>query len=377
MSDSRTIALSKQLVSRPSITPDDAGCQEIIAQLLEKLGFTITNMPFGSTSNLWASRGQGRPHFVFLGHTDVVPPGDVKLWLNDPFTPTILDNKFYGRGIADMKGGIAAMLAACEEFIENTSNHKGTISFLITSDEEGPALDGAQKVIAKLIADEVPIDWCLVGEPGSQTTFADTLKLGARGSLTGTVVFTGKQGHVGHPQKANNPIHAALNTLHSLTNIVWDEPTIEFPATNLQITNIKAGVGADNVIPETMYCQFNVRFAPTTTPDHLKKTISQALSMQALPYDIEWRLSGDAYVSPRGQLTEACFAAINEVMGKVPVLSNVGGTSDARFIVKTGCEAVEMGLLNTTIHGINEHVDCNDLEALTKIYLRILQKLMQ
>lgn len=375
MTDSRTLELTKQLVARPSITPNDAGCQEIIGNVLGKLGFKITNMRFNETSNLWASHGSGSPHFVFLGHTDVVPPGDLDLWDNDPFIPTIVDGKLYGRGVADMKGGVAAMLAAIEAFLQLNQDHKGTISFLITSDEEGPAHDGTKRVVEKLRADNVKIDYCLVGEPGSQHKFADTLKLGARGSLTGSIVFNGKQGHVGYPHKAKNPIHAALNTLHNLTQIKWDEPSAEFPASSLQITNIKSGVGAENVIPETMYCQFNIRFAPGVTAEQLKTSITQTLDMQPLPYDIDWRQGAEPFLSRQGKLTEICMAAISDVIGITPQMSTGGGTTDARFIIKTGCEAVEMGLLSTTIHAINENVECADLEALNQIYLRVLEKL--
>lgn len=376
MPESRTVDLAKQLVTRKSITPIDAGCQDIIAALLSKLGFSITEMPFGNTANLWASHGSGSPHFVFLGHTDVVPPGDLNLWLDDPFTPNILDNKFYARGIADMKGGLAAMLCALEDFFAQNKTHKGTISVLITSDEEGPADDGTQKVIAALKEQGVKFDWCIVGEPGSQNKLADTLKIGARGSLTGTVVFTGKQGHVGHPNKANNPIHAALNTLHNLTKIKWDEEANGFPASCLQITNIRSGVGADNVIPETMYCQFNVRFSPHTTPEQLKQSIVETLNMQSLPYTIEWKQGAEAFVSKHGLLTDTCIEVVKDLVGITPELSNIGGTNDARFIVKTDCEAVELGLLSTTIHAVNEHVDCADLDLLTKIYFEILQRLM-
>ncbi len=373
--NSATIALTKELVARPSVTPHDAGCQEIIAARLKKLGFTINNLQYNETSNLWASRGTGAPHFVFLGHTDVVPPGDPALWLFDPFTPTIKDGKLYGRGVADMKGGVAAMVVAVEEFVAANPNHPGTISFLLTSDEEGPAHDGTKRVLVKLKEDNVKIDYCLVGEPGSQECFADNLKLGARGSLTGTVVFTGKQGHVGYPHQAKNPIHAALNSLHNLTTIKWDEPSADFEASSLQITNLKAGVGAENVIPETMYCQFNIRFAPGVTPEQLKSGVTQTLSMQPLPYNIEWRQGGEPFLSHKGKLTAVCTEAINEVVATTPKMSNAGGTSDARFIIKMGCETVEMGLLGKTIHAVNEHVDCEDLDALQQIYLRVLQKL--
>lgn len=376
MSASKTLEFAKQLVAKPSITPNDAGCQEIIATVLEKLNFAIRHMPFGFVSNLWASHGHGAPHLVFLGHTDVVPPGELSLWKFDPFTPTIIDGKFYGRGIADMKGGVAAMLSALEDFITTNPNHKGTISVLITSDEEGPAIDGVQKVAAQLQSEGVKFDWCIVGEPGSQNALGDTLKLGARGSLTGSIVFTGKQGHVGHPHKAKNPIHAALNSLHNLTTIRFDEATPQFPASSLQITNIHSGVGAENVIPETMYCQFNIRFAPYTSSQSLKESVTATLNKQALPYTIEWRLGAEPFVSEPGLLTQACTTVVDEVLGYKPTLTNAGGTTDARFIVKYGCEAVEIGLLNTTIHAINENVAVADLDHLTTIYLKVLQKLM-
>ncbi len=376
MSESKTIVLTKELVARPSITPNDAGCQEIISARLLKLGFSIDSMVFADTTNLWASHGTGAPHFVFAGHTDVVPPGDLSLWRCDPFTPTVIDGNLYGRGVADMKGGIAAMLVAVEEFIKDNPQHSGTISFLITSDEEGPAHNGTKKVLEQLQARNIQIDWCLVGEPGSQNNLADTLKLGARGSLTGSVVFTGKQGHVGYPHKANNPIHATLNTLHNLTALKWDEPNNGFPASSLQITNLQAGVGAENVIPETLSCQFNIRFAPSTTPTQLKDSIVSVLNSQALPFNIDWRQGGEPFLSKQGQLTAACAKAVQEILQHTPEVSNVGGTSDARFIVKTGCETVEIGLLSTTIHAINEHVACKDLDKLTEIYLQILKKLM-
>lgn len=376
MQDSKTIGLTKQLVACPSVTPNDAGCQKILADRLKKIGFTITDMPFGETSNLWASRGTGSPHFVFIGHTDVVPPGDVTLWHNDPFEPTIRNGNLYGRGVADMKGGIAAMVVATEEFMHQHSQHKGTISFLITSDEEGPAHDGTKRVVEQLIRDNIKIDWCLVGEPGSQKTFGDTLKLGARGSITGTVVFTGKQGHVAYPHQANNPIHATLKTLHELTQIKWDEPTADFDASSLQITNLKSGVGAGNVIPETLYCQFNVRFAPGITAEHIKTKTRQTLGMQALPFAIDWYQGGEPFLSHKGALTAACMEAVETILQRPPQFSNAGGTSDGRFIIKTGCETVELGLLGTTIHGINEHASCEDLDRLTQIYGLVLTKLM-
>jgi succinyl-diaminopimelate desuccinylase len=375
MHDSKTIALTKELVARASVTPHDAGCQEMISSRLKKLGFVINDMPFGETSNLWASRGTGSPHFVFAGHTDVVPPGDPALWKFDPFTPTIADGKLYGRGVADMKGGIAAMLIAVEEFVQQHPHHPGTISFLITSDEEGPAHDGTQKVVAKLIEQGVQIDYCLVGEPGSQEILGDYLKLGARGSLTGEVTFTGKQGHVGYPHKVNNPIHATMSALDKLSKMRWDEADEDFPASSIQITNLNAGVGAENVVPETLYCQFNIRFSPKVKPETLKSTITETLQQQPLPFHMEWRQGGAPFLSHKGKLTAACSSAIEAVTGRTPGLSNIGGTSDARFIIKTGCETVEVGLLSTTIHAVNEHADCADLDNLNKIYAHILSEL--
>lgn len=376
MHESKTIALTKELVSCPSVTPDDAGCQKIISDRLGKLGFEIKDFPFGETSNLWASHGSGAPHLVFLGHTDVVPPGDPKLWLFDPFTPTIKDGLLYGRGVADMKGGVAAMIVAVEQYLAENPNHPGTISFLLTSDEEGPAHDGTKRVIVKLQEAGIKIDYCLVGEPSSEEEFGDRLKLGARGSLTGTIVFKGKQGHVGYPHKANNPIHAALNSLQTLTQIKWDEASPDFEASSLQITNLKAGVGAENVIPETMYAQFNIRFAPGVTPEQLKTQVTHTLDMQPLPYNIDWRQGGEPFLSHRGKLSEACLQAIQNVAQITPRFSNNGGTSDARFIIKMGCETVEIGLLSTTIHAVNEHAACADLDALCAIYLQVLQRVL-
>ncbi len=375
--NSRTIELTKRLISCPSITPYDAGCQDIIRTELEKLGFTVTDMPFGDTSNLWATHGTGAPHFMFAGHTDVVPPGDVSLWLCDPFEPKIQDGKLYGRGVADMKGGIAAMLVAVTEFIQQNPKHPGTISFLITSDEEGPAHDGTKRVVEQLQNDNIEVDWCIVGEPISQAKLADTIKLGARGSLTGWVTFTGKQGHVGYPAKANNPIHATLATLDKLAHLEWDVADADFPASSLQITNIHGGVGAENVIPETLYCQFNVRFSPNVTAEQLKTSIEQTLKAQPLPYKLEWRQGGAPFLSKKGKLTEIAMLAVQKLTQQTPEFSNIGGTSDARFIINLGCEIFELGLISTTIHAINEHVACEDLDQLSAIYLEVLQQLFK
>lgn len=377
MQDSKTLELTKRLISCPSVTPNDAGCQDIIRQELGKLGFTFTDMHFGDTKNLWASRGTGAPHFVFAGHTDVVPPGDTKSWNSAPFEPTISDGKLYGRGVADMKGGIAAMIVAVQEFIAVNPNFPGTISFLITSDEEGPAHDGTIRVLEQLKKDKIQIDWCIVGEPVSQKILADTMKLGSRGSLHGIVNFTGRQGHVGHSQRAINPVHATMAALLELTQIEWDQPTADFPATSFQITRLHSDSGAENVIPETITCRFNLRFGPSITPEAIKAKILEVLNTkQSLPYDIQWRISGVPYLSKRGQLTQVARDVVKAAINQEPEIRSVGGTSDARFIVRDlECETLELGLMDTTMHEINEHVACEDLQRLTDIYRQILERL--
>lgn len=373
---SNTIELTKSLISRPSVTPNDAGSQDIIRQELSKLGFKFVDMPFGDTSNLWASLGEGAPHFVFAGHTDVVPPGDLQSWDSDPFEPTIRDGKLYGRGVADMKGGIAAMIVAVQNFMRENPKFSGTISFLITSDEEGPGHDGTKRVLEQLKNDNITIDWCIVGEPVSQKQLADTMKLGSRGSLSCEVVFTGKQGHVGHAQRAANPNHLVMQTLVNLTQIKWDTQTADFPATSLQITSIHSDSGAENVIPEKLTCKFNVRFAPSVTPEIIKQKTIELFNNQPLIYDIKWRLNGVPYLSKRGNLTTVANQVVQSLTNYEPEIRSVGGTSDARFIVPTmGCETLELGLMDTTMHEINEHVACADLEKLTEIYTAILQKL--
>lgn len=373
----KTLELTKRLISCPSVTPNDAGCQDIIRQELSKLGFSFTDMHFGETKNLWASRGTGAPHFMFAGHTDVVPPGDSNSWNSEPFEPTIRDGKLYGRGVADMKGGIAAMIVAVQEFIAYNPDFPGTISFLITSDEEGPAHDGTIKVLEQLKKDNVQIDWCIVGEPVSQKTLADTMKLGSRGSLHGIATFTGRQGHVGHAQRAINPVHATMAALLELTQIEWDKPTPDFPATSFQITRLHSDSGAENVIPEAMVCRFNLRFSPSVTPDEIKARVLDVLNTkQSLPYEIKWRISGVPYLSKRGKLTQVARDVVQAAINQDPEIRSVGGTSDARFIVRDiECETLELGLMDTTMHEINEHVDCDDLQKLTDIYRQVLEGL--
>lgn len=375
--NNKTIELTKRLVACESVTPADAGCQDIIRAELEPYGFVCIDMPFGDTKNLWCSRGNNGPHFVFAGHTDVVPPGELTSWRSDPFMPTLHDGKLYGRGVADMKGGIAAMIVAVQELLNANPDFPGTISFLITSDEEGPAHNGTIKVLEELKKDNIKIDWCLVGEPVSQSLLADTIKLGSRGSLHGDILFTGKQGHVGHANRAQNPVHKTLIALNSLTSIKWDEDSEYFPATSLQITRLHSDSGAENVIPETLNCRFNLRFGPQLTPESIKQKICAVLdSEQNLPYEIKWRVSGMPYLSKRGRLTEIALQVINNHRQVSSEVRSVGGTSDARFIVREmGCETLELGLMDTTMHEINEHADCDDLVDLTRIYSQILDGL--
>lgn len=370
----KTIDLTARLVACASITPLDAGSQDIIRKELEPYGFTFTDMPFGNTKNLWGSRGSGAPHFVFAGHTDVVPPGELDSWHSDPFVPSIRDGKLYGRGVADMKGGIAAMVVAVQDFVTQHPDFPGTISFLITSDEEGSAHDGTIKVLEQLKKDSIEIDWCIVGEPVSQKSLADTMKLGSRGSLHAEVCFTGKQGHVGHAARAQNPIHKVLQALQVLTEAKWDDETDDFPATSLQITRLHADSGAENVIPENLSCRFNLRFGPKLTPDFIQDKVRQILdNNQPLPYEIKWRLSGVPYLSKRGKLTQVAVQVVANSKHLDPEVRSVGGTSDARFIVRDlDCETLELGLMDTTMHETNEHVACSELTELTDIYRKIL-----
>lgn len=355
------LELCKQLIACPSVTPNDAGCQQIIASRLEKIGFNITNLKFGEVDNLWATYGNSGPHLMFAGHTDVVPPGDLNLWKFPPFELTEHKGDLYGRGAADMKGCIAAMVCAVEEYIKKYPNFNGTISFLLTSDEEGPAKDGTVKVVEQLKKDNIKVNWCLVGEPISQNRVGDIIKMGSRGSLTGLVTFTGKQGHVGYPQQANNPIHATLSCINKLPKI-----------TGLQITNLNSGVGAENVIPEQLTCQFNIRYADGISVSELQSSVNNILQQQELKYDLKWSHNGIAYESMPGVLTAACQQAIKEVTNVEPELNVMGGTSDGRFIINLDCEVIELGLLNKTIHAVNEHISCEDLINLKNIYFKML-----
>lgn len=372
-----TLTLATALIERRSVTPDDAGCQELIAARLQPLGFKIEPLRFGDVENLWARRGTAGPLFVFAGHTDVVPTGPEQQWRSPPFQPVIRDNKLYGRGAADMKGSIAAMITATERFIKSNPAFAGSIGYLITSDEEGPAVDGTIKVIETLERRNEKIDWCLVGEPTSAKKLGDMIKNGRRGSLNGQLTVHGTQGHVAYPHLANNPIHAFAPVLAALSKEVWDHGSEHFPPTTFQVSNIHAGAGVTNVIPGDLEVLFNFRFSTAVTEQQLRQRVEALLAAHKLKYTLQWTLSGNPYLTPAGKLVDAAAAAIAEVCGYPCELSTSGGTSDGRFIAPTGAQVVELGPLNASIHKIDEHVDINDLEILSRVYERILEKLLR
>jgi len=369
---SPTLALAQQLIACPSITPDDAGCQAILAERLKKIGFTIQALPFGDVQNLWAIRGTESPLFVFAGHTDVVPTGNLNDWETPPFTPTIRGEYLHGRGAADMKGGVAAMITACERFVEQNPNHPGSIAFLITSDEEGVATHGTAKVMEYLKTQGIHIDYCVIGEPASQHSVGDILKNGRRGSLNCTLKILGKQGHVAHPHKADNPIHRALVPLAELVNTPWDSGNEDFPPTRLQISNINSGTGAMNVIPGSLECQFNFRFSTETSPEALMARVQEIFNAHEVQYELDWKPPGYPFLTKSGKLLAACTQAVQETVKLKPQLSTDGGTSDGRFIAPTGTEVIELGPCNATIHCVNESVKISDLDTLSQIYERVL-----
>lgn len=371
-----TLDLAKQLISIPSVTPNDLGCQKIIADRLEKIGFNIENLRFGEVDNLWARYGNETPLFVFAGHTDVVPTGPVEQWRNHPFTPTILNNVMTARGTADMKSSIAAMVCACEQLLDGENKIKGSIAFLITSDEEGPATEGTVKVIEHLQNNNEKIDWCLVGEPSSSDTIGDVIKNGRRGSISGALTIHGVQGHIAYPQLAKNPIHLFAKAQQELCDEVWDQGNQHFPPTSFQISNINAGTGATNVIPGQLDIQFNLRFSTAITDQQIQQRITTILDKHQLNYTLDWTISGQAFLTADGELVEASKQAIKSVCGIETQLSTAGGTSDGRFIAPTGAQVVELGPINESIHKINENIDINELEQLTKVYLDILKRLM-
>ncbi len=371
---SKTTDLAIELISRPSITPNDHGCQALISARLQNIGFKIESLKFGEVDNLWATHGNSAPLFVFAGHTDVVPSGPESKWQFPPFTPTIYNGNLYGRGAADMKGSVAAMTTACERFILKHPQHKGSIAFLLTSDEEGPAIDGTVKVIKYLQEQNKQIDWCIVGEPSSEEKLCDTIKNGRRGSLNGQLIIHGIQGHVAYPHKADNPIHRFAPILQKLCDIEWDQGNEFFPATSLQITNINAGTGADNVIPGDLEIIFNFRYSTQVTHIQLQEQIISLLD--SLNYTLTWRHSGPPFLTQPDILVTATQKAIQTVCGYTTELSTSGGTSDGRFIAPTGAQVIEVGPINATIHKINEYVNIEELDKLSIIYQLILENLL-
>ena len=376
MNHSDTLDLSLQLLRQPSVTPVDHNCQTIMAERLAAIGFNIENMRFEDVDNLWARRGTQAPVFCFAGHTDVVPTGHLDAWHSDPFLPEIRDGKLYGRGSADMKTALAAMVVASERFVKKHPDHKGSIAFLITSDEEGPSINGTVKVIQTLEARNEKMTWCLVGEPSSTHTLGDIVKNGRRGSLNAVLTVKGKQGHVAYPHLAVNPIHIASHAITELCDTVWDNGNEYFPATSFQISNIQAGTGATNVVPGTMTVTFNFRYSTEVTADQLKARVLEILDRNNLEYEIKWTLSGLPFLTPVGELVNAAKTAIRNVTGTETELSTSGGTSDGRFIAPTGAQVLELGVLNATIHQINEHVNIDELEPLAEIYEQILIELL-
>ncbi len=376
MSDSPVLALARDLIARPSVTPEDAGCQQLMADHLAALGFTIEPMVFHDTTNLWARRGSEGPLFCFAGHTDVVPPGPLAKWDSPPFEPQVRDGMLYGRGAADMKGSLAAMLVAVERFVTAHPDHRGSIAFLITSDEEGPFINGTPKVVETLEARGEKITWCLVGEPSSTRQVGDVVKNGRRGSITGDLLVKGVQGHVAYPHLGRNPIHQAAPALAELATTVWDQGNDFFPPTSFQIPNISAGTGASNVIPGELQVQFNFRFSTELTDVAIKEKVHALLDRHGLDYELNWTLSGHPFLTASGELVEATVAAIRDVSGLTTELSTSGGTSDGRFIAPTGAQVIELGPINATIHKLNECVKVADLEQLTDMYAAILRRLL-
>ncbi len=370
------LSLAQNLIRRPSISPDDQGCQQVIAERLEKLGFSIEWLPFNDTLNLWAKHGTTAPIFAFAGHTDVVPAGDENQWTYPPFSAEIVGDMLYGRGAADMKGSLAAMVVAAEEFVKANPNHQGTVALLITSDEEAAAKDGTVRVVETLMARGENIDYCLVGEPSSSQTLGDMVKNGRRGSLTGNLYIQGIQGHVAYPHLAENPVHKAVPFLQELTTYQWDKGNEFFPPTSLQIANIQAGTGSNNVIPGELFVQFNLRYCTEVTDDIIKNKVAEMLAKHGLKYCIEWNLSGKPFLTKLNKLVQAVVEALEKIVNISPQLDTGGGTSDARFIALMGGEVVELGPLNRTIHKVDECVSVTDLAILGKVYKSILEKLL-
>jgi len=377
MMDNSTLELAKALIARRSFTPNDAGCQDILIERLEKIGFKIERMRFGEVDNFWARRGNAKPVICFAGHTDVVPTGPAEKWGSEPFTPTVRDGMLYGRGSADMKTSLAAFVTAIEAFVAEHPGHTGSIALLVTSDEEGVAVDGTEKVVLALRARNELIDYCIVGEPTCVSKLGDTLKNGRRGSLCGTLTVKGIQCHIAYPHLGRNPIHLAAPAIAELANTTWDQGNEYFPPTTWQISNIHGGTGATNVVPGTVEILFNFRFSTASTVDGLQAKVHAILDKHELDYDLEWALSGKPYLTPKGSLVDAVAQAIRDTTGVEAELSTSGGTSDGRFIADICPQVLEIGPLNATIHKIDECVAVSDIEPLKEIYRRTLVNLLK
>ena len=373
---SATLELTHDLIARASVTPADEGCQDLMASRLSQVGFQVERLRYGNVDNLWARRGAGAPLLCFAGHTDVVPTGPLEEWRSDPFKPAIRDGLLYGRGAADMKSGLAAMLTAAESFVAECGAHRGAIAFLITSDEEGPSTDGTRRVVETLRERGEKIDWCIVGEPSSETSIGDTIKIGRRGSLSGRLTVHGVQGHIAYPQFADNPIHSFAPALAELSSRLWDQGNEHFQPTTFQVSNLNAGTGAPNVIPGELKARFNLRYSPVQTLDELKRTVEEVLGRHRVNYTLEWYLSGEPFYTPPGPLSNAVCAAVRTVTGREPTLSTGGGTSDGRFIAPMGAQVVELGVVNASIHKVNECVRIEDIDTLHAIYLQVLRNLL-
>lgn len=373
---SETLALLEDLIKRESVTPKDEGCQDVLVERLTKVGFKEERLNFSDTQNIWLRRGDEKPLFTFLGHTDVVPPGPLDRWDSPPFEPTIRDGKLYGRGAADMKGGVACFITAVERFIAKYPDHQGSIAVMMTSDEEGIATNGVVKVVEVLEKRNEKIDWCLVGEPSSDKEIGDVIRVGRRGSLCAKLTIKGIQGHVAYPEVAENPIHTFAPALKELTEEVWDNGNQFFPPTSLQVSNINGGTGAENIIPADVEVQFNLRFCTELDEQTIKQRTTAIFDKYDFKYDLQWRLSGNPFLTEKGELIDAAHTAIKKVTGLETLDDTGGGTSDGRFIAPTGAQVIELGPLNESIHKINENVGVEDLEVLSEIYEKLLIDLL-
>ncbi|MCJ8337708.1 MAG: succinyl-diaminopimelate desuccinylase [Pseudomonadales bacterium] len=376
MNQSATIELACDLISRKSVTPEDAGCQDVLIERLQKMGFEIEKMPFADVKNFWARRGTKGPLLCFAGHTDVVPSGPLDNWSTDPFTATIQEGYLHGRGAADMKGGIAAFITALERFLEHHQDHNGSIALLITSDEEGPFINGTTRVIDTLEARNEKIDWCVIGEASSTAKLGDVIKNGRRGSLSGKLKVQGVQGHVAYPHLVKNPIHLSAAAIAEITAEQWDQGNEFFPPTSFQISNYHSGTGANNIVPGEAIIDFNFRFSTESNEAQLKSRVHAILDSYQLDYEIDWAFSGNPFLTTGGELIDASIAAIKSVTGLDTELSTSGGTSDGRFIAPTGAQVIELGPINATIHKVNECVKTDDLDTLSNVYENILARLL-